>query len=423
MKAIICEMCNSNNVVKEDGVYVCQNCGTKYSVDEARKLMVEVEGTVDVSGSTVKIDSSGSVENLIKLAENAFDSGNKSESETYCNKVLEIDPCNAKAWHIKGKAAGWQSSIAKPRIYEAHSCYKKTIEYSDDKETMRRELFDELVDLLESMRELLCKHVQEFPNADNIILIEKYSKNDLLYLDEYKKPIEEVKKAKNKILWAIDVALFDAWYDGIWHKYHYSPDAQVTTKFCYKYYSAYRDLMVNGTTCAAAFENIGYYVEGYNGDVKLSERLFKNAWVIAHTVSLGRGKEGVNVYSPGNDHPVYGIMSRTLVKARRTDPSFEQEVNNTSGSSSGGCYVATSVYGSYDCPEVWTLRRFRDYSLAKTWYGRVFIHIYYAVSPSLVRWFGHTTWFKEMWKGRLDRMVSKLQEKGFEDTPYEDKNW
>lgn len=27
-----------------------------------------------------------------------------------------------------------------------------------------------------------------------------------------------------------------------------------------------------------------------------------------------------------------------------------------------GCYVATCVYGSYDCPEVWTLRRFRDYS-------------------------------------------------------------
>ena len=26
----------------------------------------------------------------------------------------------------------------------------------------------------------------------------------------------------------------------------------------------------------------------------------------------------------------------------------------------GGCYVATAVYGSYDCPQVWTLRRVRD---------------------------------------------------------------
>lgn len=36
-----------------------------------------------------------------------------------------------------------------------------------------------------------------------------------------------------------------------------------------------------------------------------------------------------------------------------------------------GCYVATAVYGSYDCPEVWTLRRFRDERLAQTWNGRL----------------------------------------------------
>lgn len=55
---------------------------------------------------------------------------------------------------------------------------------------------------------------------------------------------------------------------------------------------------------------------------------------------------------------------------------------------SGGCYVATAVYGSYDCPEVWTLRRFRDSTLASTWYGLLFTKTYYAVSPTLVRWFG-----------------------------------
>ena len=39
------------------------------------------------------------------------------------------------------------------------------------------------------------------------------------------------------------------------------------------------------------------------------------------------------------------------------------------------CYVATAVYGSYDCPEVWTLRRFRDNTLEETWYGRAFIRL------------------------------------------------
>lgn len=88
-----------------------------------------------------------------------------------------------------------------------------------------------------------------------------------------------------------------------------------------------------------------------------------------------------------------------------------------------GCYVATCVYGSYDCPEVWTLRRYRDNTLGSTWYGRAFIKVYYAISPTLVKWFGNTKWFKKMWKGKLDNMVKKLQDEGVESTPYEDKKW
>ena len=88
-----------------------------------------------------------------------------------------------------------------------------------------------------------------------------------------------------------------------------------------------------------------------------------------------------------------------------------------------GCYVATAVYGSYDCPEVWTLRRFRDQVLAKTWYGRLFIHLYYAVSPTAVRLFGGMPWFQSFWRSRLDDMTARLQENGFASTPYEDQTW
>ena len=86
-----------------------------------------------------------------------------------------------------------------------------------------------------------------------------------------------------------------------------------------------------------------------------------------------------------------------------------------------GCYVATAVYGSYDCPEVWTLRRFRDNMLDRTWYGRAFIRAYYAVSPALVRWFGTTGWFRSLFKAPLDRFVRKLRQRGVQDTPYQDK--
>ena len=113
--------------------------------------------------------------------------------------------------------------------------------------------------------------------------------------------------------------------------------------------------------------------------------------------------------------------SSLIEKVKAKDPAYEAPVLTTPAS--GGCYVATAVYGSYDCPQVWTLRRFRDYTLAETWYGRAFIRTYYAVSPTLVKWFGHTEWFKKMWKGKLDRMVANLNAEGVEDTPYEDRNW
>jgi len=91
--------------------------------------------------------------------------------------------------------------------------------------------------------------------------------------------------------------------------------------------------------------------------------------------------------------------------------------------SSGGCYVATCVYGSYDCPEVWTLRRFRDEVLAQHLWGRAFIHTYYAVSPTIVRLLGHREGFRRFWKKPLDRMVEQLRQQGVEDTPYRDRAW
>ena len=85
-----------------------------------------------------------------------------------------------------------------------------------------------------------------------------------------------------------------------------------------------------------------------------------------------------------------------------------------------GCYVATSVYGSYDCPEVWVLRRFRDNYLEKYALGRLFISAYYAVSPTIVKLFGKYNWFNNLFRLPLNQMVAKLRKNGYEDTPYKD---
>ena len=90
MKRLVCEMCGSADLLKTEGVFVCQSCGTKYSVEEAKKMMVE--GTVDVSGSIVKVDSSDRLSNLLLLANRAREENNSEEAKKYYELSLIEDP-------------------------------------------------------------------------------------------------------------------------------------------------------------------------------------------------------------------------------------------------------------------------------------------------------------------------------------------
>lgn len=99
---------------------------------------------------------------------------------------------------------------------------------------------------------------------------------------------------------------------------------------------------------------------------------------------------------------------------------MEKAVNQEVQKDSQGCYIATSVYGSYDCPQVWALRRYRDNVLANSVWGRVFIRIYYALSPKIVRLFGGKEWFSRFWRTKLDKIIAGLHRQGIEDTPYND---
>lgn len=148
--------------------------------------------------------------------------------------------------------------------------------------------------------------------------------------------------------------------------------------------------------------------------------IYINAYaVLAWEIGVDRHIKGINYYADKEDKENAKQVILSYVKAiQKRDPSYKTPEIKISG-----CYVATAVYGSYDCPEVWTLRRFRDDILAESAAGRLFIHCYYAVSPTLVKWFGKTEWFRKLWRGRLDALVKKLREDGVQDTPYNDKNW
>lgn len=132
------------------------------------------------------------------------------------------------------------------------------------------------------------------------------------------------------------------------------------------------------------------------------------------------------------DETAIGILRQYLPNSAalaqidgRTQPQPQPLAQSNSSSpstsdNSGCCYIATCVYGSYDCPQVWTLRRFRDDFLAEHAFGRGFIRCYYAIAPYLVKIFGDCSPVRSFWKLLLDRMVGTLNKMGYQDTPYED---
>ena len=70
MAAITCELCGSNDVVKQGEFFVCQHCGTKYSLEEAKKLI-----------GTVQIDNSNFVEKYLQNARRAKEKEDWEETE------------------------------------------------------------------------------------------------------------------------------------------------------------------------------------------------------------------------------------------------------------------------------------------------------------------------------------------------------
>ena len=147
MKRIVCELCDGMEFAKVDGMFVCQSCGTKYSVEEAKALMREVEGdapAVSASAAPEETSHKAQIENLYALATSAFEASNNQETETYCNKIIELDASCYQAWLLKGKAIGWSSTYGNSRIEEAAKVMLKAVEVAPDTQTKEAVVLDAL---------------------------------------------------------------------------------------------------------------------------------------------------------------------------------------------------------------------------------------------------------------------------------------
>lgn len=120
----------------------------------------------------------------------------------------------------------------------------------------------------------------------------------------------------------------------------------------------------------------------------------------------------------GTPETLADLSSRKQASRRKLTQSSTSTTVSSSSTNSSGCYVATYVYGSYDCPEVWALRRFRDNYLSDSPLGRLFIRGYYYLSPKMVAHLGGNETFRRISKAFTDWLVSKVRAAGYEDGPY-----
>ncbi len=173
MKKIVCELCESTEFIKDSGIFVCQGCGTKYTAEEARGMMREVEGGAAPAGVPVMPvgnPNQQQLDNILMLATNAFSAGNNEETEKYCNKAIELDATCYKAWLLKGKAAGWSSTIQNPKITEAAHAFKQAVDFAPDeeKESLMEEAKEELMRLGLACISLHKQRFSKYPNEEEL---------------------------------------------------------------------------------------------------------------------------------------------------------------------------------------------------------------------------------------------------------------
>lgn len=156
MEAIKCEICGGNELVKQDDYFVCQYCGTKYSLAEAQKLL---------HGMKVSIDQSESIGNLYVLARRAFSEGGISSSLKFYEKIITLDPNN------------WE-----PRFF-VHACYILNAEkVNNEYESHLNELKNDIVHIIGLLVKDNCCDISVSRVVDIILELLDKLELDLDYL-------------------------------------------------------------------------------------------------------------------------------------------------------------------------------------------------------------------------------------------------
>lgn len=349
MKVLTCEICESTDLIKVNDVFVCQSCGAKYSVEEAKKILFD---TTTKPVSVVQIDSSTELKNLYEIARRSKENNNSENALKYYDMILIKDP------------SSWEANFYVV-YFRAMSC--KIIEIQNAAISM--------INSIDSTLDLVKNNVTETEKQNQVITE--------IYLQL--------------------IAISEMLYSGAENHYN---NIDISIKD--NYVQEYVNNVSSATDIMYLFGNSLVYLFGDTYGIIASE-----SWKKGITMHNGYIRSLQDKESNKN------LILQYAKKIKIYDSNYQPPIVDTSSS---GCYIATAVYGSYDCPEVWVLRRYRDYTLSEIWYGRLFIKYYYTISPTIVKWFGKMDCFGSLGRTILDKFVDRLYKNGVNNTPYQDKS-
>lgn len=96
--------------------------------------------------------------------------------------------------------------------------------------------------------------------------------------------------------------------------------------------------------------------------------------------------------------------AEVFVKTAKNPTAIKYFLKNAVGSRPR-CFIATAAFEDAWAPEVIELRLIRDYQLMKTFWGRLFVRLYYLVSPVLAQILNRNSWAKPTVRRVLRRLI------------------
>lgn len=338
---------------------VCPQCGGQIELNASRSSGFCQHCGVKIYTKDMQLKHP-TVENYVELAKEAYESGKKKESERLVNKALSLDPRNANAWYIKLRLAEEAKDII--------NCSNNLIDISTKN-------IDFVWRALESKTYKHIEHLAEIISEPTA-------------LETLRMQFEDLKRSSGKIaaingLGTADQKLLLPMAQDVENRIHLLNYIMRSNLRGNDRYSDIGDKMA---------DRMLLFFENYFNRLQIYGLFYAQAAVDAQ-------KRGLNIilnYVPTNKANAYRERQRALHK---------KAVKKSA------CYIATAVYGDINSPALHVLRGYRDDVLQQNLFGRLFIKVYYALSPPIASWLKDAKHINGWVKRRLDRWVSRLKSK------------